>query len=112
MAPVEQLLPEHLAPCDEQPDEHKILMAALSELPDETHQRILADFMVTARRCRETQDYAPLDHLTTSVYATALLRRNPEYLDAVEMADEAEAAGPPSDEVDVAGLVTRLRGRR
>ncbi|MEX2290626.1 MAG: hypothetical protein WD794_09905 [Mycobacteriales bacterium] len=95
MAPVEQLLPGHFEPYDEQSEEHRILMAALAELPDETHQRILADIMMTARRCRETQDYQPLDHLTTSVYATALLRRNPEYLAALELADNAEAEGPP-----------------
>lgn len=112
MAPTEQLLPGHLQPCDDQLEEHRILMSALSELPNETHQRILADIVIMARRCERTQDYGPLHHLTTSVYATALLRRNPDYLTALGEADDAEAAGPPADEVDMAGLLARVSARR
>lgn len=112
MAPVERLLPEHLQPCDDQPEEHRIMMAALSELPDETQQRILAEIVITARRCEATQDYRPLNHLTTSLYATALLRRKPDYLAALAEADAAEAAGPPADAIDMDALMSRVRAGR
>lgn len=112
MAPVEQLVHDHQEPCEDRREEYRDLMAALSELPNETHQRILADIVMTSRRCEESLDFGPLRKITTSLYATALMRRKPDYLAALAEADEAEAAGPPSDEIDVAGLMARVRAGR
>lgn len=77
MSPVEQLLPDHLQPAPEPSEEHRVLMAALSVLPAEMHQRILTDFILTSRKCDITRDYSPVRHMCESIFMTARLHSPP-----------------------------------
>jgi hypothetical protein len=88
----ERVLPEHLREDRAADPDFDLMMTALETLPEESHQRILAKFVVTARRCEVSRDYGPLRHLTESLFATAALHADPEYRRAVEEARTTAAA--------------------
>lgn len=91
MSPVEpQVLPPHLREDNAGTSDFDLLMVALESLPAATHQRILANFVITSRRCEITRDYGPLRHLTESLFATAALHADGDYRAAVDRARELD----------------------
>ncbi len=107
MSPVQQLLPDHLQPAAEPSDDREALSAALSLLPAEDHQRILTDFILTARRCDITRDYGPLRHLNDSLFVTARLHSSEEYRAAIATALKSDMAVV----TDLGDYLERLRGK-
>lgn len=102
-----QLLPEHMQPGTEQSEDRDVLAAALSVLPPDEHQRILTDFVLTARRCDITRDYEPLRHLSDSLFVTARLHTSEEYRGAIDAARRSEMA----QVIDATDFLERLRNK-
>ncbi len=97
MPPVRHLLPDDVQqPGERDPADRNLLNHALAMLPQEEHQRILTDYVLTARRCDVTRDYAPLRRLNDSLFMTARLHASEEYRAAVQKA-LAEPVGRPMD---------------
>lgn len=112
MSPVEQqVLPSHLRPEHTHASEFELMMAALATLPLETHQSILANFVVTSRRCEVTRDYGPLRHLTESLFATAALHADGDYRAALVRAQELDAQDA-GELIDVEEFRARRRANR
>ncbi len=107
MSPVQHLLPEDLQPACEGSPDRELLANALALLPHDQHQRILTEFVLTARRCDITRDYGPLRRLNDSLFVTARLHASEEYRLALQKALAAPVGEPVEGEEFLAMLAAK-----
>ncbi len=108
MPPTQHLLPEDVLVDHDHSADRELVDHVLDALPAHEYRRLLADFIVVARRCDITRDYSPLRRLSDSVFVTARLQCSDEYRTAVEKALTA----PPGPPVDGGEFLAMLRAKR